>query len=58
MKETSRRKHAFIQEQDKTLGSTLDWLYLKRDEIRERLGFLIGEPPVDPFAAAPATGPP
>jgi hypothetical protein len=58
MKETSRRKYAFIQEQDKTLGSTLDWLYLKRDEIRERLGFLIGEPPVDPFAAAPATGPP
>ena len=61
MKEKTRREQAFIQEQDKTLGSTLDWLHLKRDEIRERLGFFIGEPPVDPFAdpTAPlATGPP
>ena len=31
---------------------------LKRDEIRQILGFFIGEPPVDPFAAALATGPP
>jgi hypothetical protein len=61
MKEKSRRQEAFIQEQDKKLGSTLDWLHLKRDEIRQVLGFFIGEPPVDPFsdpAAAPATGPP
>jgi hypothetical protein len=39
----------------------LDWLHLKRDEIRQVLGFFIGEPPVDPFSAraAPlATGPP
>jgi hypothetical protein len=61
MKKRSRRQEAFIQEQDKKLGSTMDWLHLKRDEIRQVLGFFIGEPPVDPFsdpAAAPATGPP
>jgi len=57
MREKTRRVHAFIQEQDKKLGSTLDWLHLKRDEIRQVLGFFIGEPPVDPFAAV-ATGPP
>ena len=51
----------YDQEQDKKLDSTLDWLQLKRDEIRQVLGFFIGEPPVDPFAdsTAPlATGPP
>jgi hypothetical protein len=58
MREKARREQAFIREQDKKLGSTLDWLHLGRDEIREILGFFIGEPPVDPFAAAPATGPP
>ena len=61
MREKARREQAFIQEQDKKLGSTLDWLHLKRDEIRQVLGFFIGEPPVDPFCApaAPlATGPP
>jgi len=57
MREKTRRQQAFIQEQDKKLGSTLDWLHLKRDEIRQVLGFFIGEPPVDPFAAV-ATGPP
>jgi hypothetical protein len=58
MREKSRREQAFIQEQDKKLDSTWDWLHLKRDEIRERLGFFIGEPPVDPFAPPLATGPP
>ena len=58
MREKTRREQAFIQEQDKQLGSTLDWLHLKRDEIRQVLGFFIGEPPVDPFAAPLATGPP
>jgi hypothetical protein len=61
MRERTHREQAFIQEQDKKLGSTLDWLHLKRDEIRQVLGFFIGEPPVDPFSAraAPlATGPP
>jgi hypothetical protein len=37
----------------------LDWLRLKPDEVRQVLGFFIGEPPVDPFCAeALATGPP
>jgi len=57
MREKSRRQHAYIREQDRKPGSTLDWLHLKRDEIRQVLGFFIGEPPVDPFAAV-ATGPP
>jgi hypothetical protein len=61
MREKTRREQAFIQEQDKKLDSTWDWLRLKRDEVRQVLGFFIGEPPIDPFAAptAPlATGPP
>ena len=61
MREKTRREQAFIQEQDKKLDSTWDWLHLKRDEIRQVLGFFIGEPPVDPFGApdtALATGPP
>jgi len=58
MREKTRRKQAFIQEQDKKLDSSWDWLQLKRDEVRQVLGFFIGEPPVDPFATALATGPP
>jgi hypothetical protein len=60
MAEKQRREQAFLQEQDRKIGSSLDWLQLKRDEIRQILGFFIGEPPVNPFApdAAPATGPP
>ena len=60
MREKTHREQTFIQEQDKKLGSTLDWLRLKPDEMRQVLGFFIGEPPVDPFnpTAAPATGPP
>ncbi len=61
MREKTRREQAFIQEQDKKIDSTWDWLRLKRDEVREILGFYIGEPPVDPFGTpdtAPATGPP
>ena len=57
MQEKADREQAFIREQDRILGSTLDWLHLKRDEFRQVLGFFIGEPPVDPFEA-PATGPP
>ena len=56
MAEKQRREQAFIQEQDKTIDSSWDWLRLTRDEIRRILGFFIGEPPVNPFAAA--TGPP
>ncbi len=64
MREKTHREQAFIREQDKKLGSTWDWLHLKRDEIRQVLGFFIGEAPVNPFGqspahgAAPATGPP
>jgi hypothetical protein len=60
MREKIRREQTFIQEQDRKLDSTWDWLHLKRDEIRQVLGFFIGEEPVDPFApaAALATGPP
>ncbi len=61
MREKARREQAFIQEQDSKPGSTLDWLHLKRDEIRQVLGFFIGEPPVDPFDQSPApcaTSPP
>jgi hypothetical protein len=60
MREKHRRQQTFIQEQDHKLDSTSDWLHLKRDGIRQVLGFFIGEEPVDPFAqaAAPATGPP
>jgi len=67
MREKTNREQAFPQEQDKKRGSTLDWLQPKRDEIRQILGFFIGEPPVNPFgqsatpgvpATALATGPP
>ncbi len=58
MREKTQREQAFIREQDKKHDSTWDWLRLKRDELRQVLGFFIGEPPVDPFAAALATGPP
>jgi hypothetical protein len=61
MREKSRREQAFAKEQDCKLDSTWDWMHLKRDAIREILGFFIGEEPVDPFCAptaALATGPP
>jgi hypothetical protein len=58
MREKTHREQAFIKEQDKKLDSTWDWLQLKRDELRQVLGFFIGEPPVNPFPSAQATGPP
>ena len=67
MREKHRREQAFIREQDRKLDSTWDWLQLKRDAIRQVLGFFIGEEPVNPFAQSPApcvpatamaTGPP
>ena len=57
MREKAHREQAFIQEQDRKLDSTWDWLRLKRDEIRQALGFFIGEEPRLPTAAL-ATGPP
>ena len=59
MRKKAHREQKFIQEQDRKLDSTWDWLRLKRDEVRQVLGFFIGEPPVDPFASLEAaTGPP
>jgi hypothetical protein len=61
MREKARREQAFAREQDRKLDSSSDWMHLKRDEIRQVLGFFIGEEPVDPFCAptaALATGPP
>ena len=58
MREKTHREQAFIKEQDRTIDSTWDWLQLKRDQLRQVLGFFIGEQPIDPFAAALATGPP
>jgi hypothetical protein len=60
MQQKSRRQHAFVQQQDRRPDSNWDWLHLKRDELRQVLGFFIGEPPVNPLdpAAAIATAPP
>jgi len=58
MQEKHRREQQFIKEQDRTIDSNWDWLRMKPDAIRQVLGFFIGEPPVDPFAPAEATGPP
>ena len=57
MREKAHREQTFILEQDRKLDSTWDWLRLKRDEIRQVLGFFIGEEPSLP-AAELATGPP
>jgi len=43
MREKSRREQAFVREQDRKLDSTWDWLHLKRDEIRQILGFFIAK---------------
>jgi hypothetical protein len=61
MREKTHREQKFIQEQDKKQDSTWHWLRLKPDEMRQVLGFFIGEPPVDPFCDPTeplATGPP
>jgi hypothetical protein len=50
MKEKMRRERAIALEQDRIPGSDWKWMHLKRDDIRQVLGFLIGETPVDPFA--------
>ncbi len=56
MREKTRREQTFIQEQDKKQGSTRDWLHLKRDELRQVLGFFIGEPPINPLGPSSAPG--
>ena len=57
MQEKANREQAFIREQDRKIDSSWDWLRLKPDEIRQVLGFYIGEPPTLPTEAL-ATGPP
>jgi hypothetical protein len=60
MRQKARRREAFSKELDRRPDSNWDWLRLKRDGLRQVLGFFIGEPPVnllDP-AAAIATAPP
>ena len=57
MREKTSREQAFIREQDRKIDSSWDWLRLKPDEIRQVLGFYIGEPPTLPTEAL-ATGPP
>jgi hypothetical protein len=60
MRTKARRREAFANQQDRVRGANWDWLRLKRDDLRNVLGFFIGEPPIDPFdpAAAIATAPP
>ena len=61
MREKTRRGDTFARKPESSPESNWDWRDLRRDAIRQVLGFLIGEPPVDPFCAptAPlATGPP
>ncbi len=67
MRERIRRADAFAQQPESSPESNWDWRDLRRDVIRQVLGFFIGETPVDPFgqsptpsalAAAVATGPP
>jgi hypothetical protein len=60
MREKSRRRVAFGQEQDRKPGRTWNYLHPTRDAVRQILGFFIGEPPVNPLEpeAAIATGPP
>ncbi len=60
MRKKARRQHAFLVEQDRAPDANWDWLRLNRNELRQVLGFFIGEPPVNPLdpAAAIATAPP
>jgi hypothetical protein len=63
MRERARRWEEFARKPESSPESNWDWRDLRRDAIRQVLGFFIGEPPVDPFAPSPAvcaaaTGPP
>src|SRR5579863_7640487 len=49
MREKSRRRVAFGQEQNRKPGRTWNYLHPTRDAIRRILGFFIGEPPVNPL---------
>jgi hypothetical protein len=60
MRQKTRRRAAFSQEQDRKPDANWDWLNMTRGALRQVLGFFIGEPPVNPLepATAIATGPP
>ena len=60
MRTKARRREAFGREQDRVRSANWDWMNIPRDALRNVLGFLIGEPPIDPLdpAAAIATAPP
>jgi hypothetical protein len=55
MREKTRRGEAFAHQPESSPESNRDWRVLRRDVIRQVLGFFIGEPPVDPFAQSPAS---
>ena len=66
MRERCRREQAFQREQDTSPTPGWNWTNLRRQMVRQMLGFFIGEEPVLPFpspatiatAVATATGPP
>jgi hypothetical protein len=58
MREKSRRREAFANEQDRKPNATWDWVNMTRGALRQALGFFIGEPPINPLQSAAATGPP
>jgi hypothetical protein len=60
MREKTRRRQAFANEQNHKPNPNWDWINASRDALRNILGFFIGEPPVNPLdpAAALATAPP
>src|SRR5690349_947547 len=65
-RERFRREQVLHRQQDRTPTHGWDWSHLRRQMVRQALGFFIGEPPVLPLhlpppgapAAAIATGPP
>jgi hypothetical protein len=60
MREKTRRRQVFAQEQDCNPKANWNWIDASRDALRNILGFFLGEPPVNPLdpAAAIATVPP
>jgi hypothetical protein len=52
------RRKAFSNELDRKPGANWDWLDMSHEAIRQVLGFVIGETPVNPLEPTPATGPP
>jgi hypothetical protein len=58
METTHRREQAFSREQERARDSDWTWIRQTRAETRQILGFFVGEPPVDPFAASPSPGTP